>query len=129
MTQYHQEALTLAKGSNSLKETLAEFEFTAECQAKELSVLRSEQRGLKEALEQARTEKETLLQRWMEEKSAEADRLNNYNDTQERWQHLAKQMKKQLKKEMRREGVPSALSPTDVRGISNGTDAHQEPTD
>lgn len=84
MSHYRQEALALAKGSKTLKATLSEFEFTIECQSKEVAGLRSEQKGLKEALVQACREKEELLQRWMEEKREEADRLNKYNDTQER---------------------------------------------
>lgn len=88
MSHYRQEALTLAKGSNRLKATLSEFEYTVECQSKELAALRAEQNGLKEASAEALREKEELLQRWMEEKSEEADRLNKYNDTQERWEKL-----------------------------------------
>nr|XP_020460424.1 autophagy-related protein 16-1-like [Monopterus albus] len=94
VTQYRQEALTLAKRSNTLKATLSEFEFTIECQAKELGALHAEQKGLKEELVQAYKEKEELLQRWMDEKREEADRLNKHNDTQERWQRLAKHLKK-----------------------------------
>lgn len=84
MSQYHQEALTLAKGSKTLKMTLSDIEFTLECQSKELAALRAEQKGLKEALAQAVREKEELLQRWMAEKREEADRMNKYNDTHER---------------------------------------------
>ncbi|KAM8738531.1 autophagy-related protein 16-1 [Acanthopagrus schlegelii] len=105
VSHYRQEALTLAKGSNTLKATLSEFEYTVECQTKELAALRAEQKGLKEASAEALIEKEELLQRWMEEKSEEADRLNKYNDMQERWQRLAKQLKKHLRKK-RGEDVP-----------------------
>lgn len=84
VSQFHQEALTLAKGSNTLKEALSEYEFTIECQSKELAALRVDQQCLKEALADALREKERLLQRWMEEKIEEADRLNNYNVTQAR---------------------------------------------
>ncbi|CAB1417594.1 unnamed protein product [Pleuronectes platessa] len=66
VSQYRQEAHTLAKGNNTLK---------------------------------ARREKDELLQRWMEEKREEADRMNKNNDAQERWQHLAKQMKKHLQQQ------------------------------
>ncbi|XP_029305914.1 autophagy-related protein 16-1 [Cottoperca gobio] len=103
VSHYRQEALTLAKGSNTLKATLYEFEFTIECQSKELAALRAEQKGLNQALAQAWREKEELLQRWMEEKRGEADRLNKYNDTQERWQRLAKQLKKHLRSEVRKD--------------------------
>uniref|UniRef100_A0A3Q4HDI0 Si:ch1073-143l10.2 n=1 Tax=Neolamprologus brichardi TaxID=32507 RepID=A0A3Q4HDI0_NEOBR len=91
VSQFHQEALTLAKGSNTLKEALSEYEFTIECQSKELAALRVDQQCLKEALADALREKERLLQRWMEEKIEEADRLNNYNVTQA-WQHLTKRL-------------------------------------
>lgn len=74
----------MAKGSKTLKATLSDFEFTIECQSKELAALRAEQKGLKEALAEAWREKEELLQRWMEVKREEADRLNKYNDIQER---------------------------------------------
>lgn len=84
MSHYRQEALTLAKGSNTLKAALSEFEFTIECQSKELAALHAEKKALQEASSQACAEKEELLQRWMEEKREEADRLNKYNDAQER---------------------------------------------
>ncbi|XP_041866615.1 autophagy-related protein 16 [Melanotaenia boesemani] len=102
VSQYRQEALTLAKGSKNLKATISEFEFAIETQSKELSALRLEQKGLKESLAQAQIDKERLLQRWIEEKREAADRLNTYNDIQERWQHLAKQLKKHLQKEGRK---------------------------
>ncbi|XP_042358382.1 autophagy-related protein 16-1 [Plectropomus leopardus] len=110
VSHYRQEALTLAKASNTLKATLSEFEFTIECQAKELAALRAEQKGLNEALAQACREKEELMQRWMEEKREEADRLNKHNATVERWQGLAKQLKKHLRREMRKEYVPIVTS-------------------
>ncbi|XP_035462822.2 autophagy-related protein 16-1 isoform X1 [Scophthalmus maximus] len=100
VVQYRQEALTLAKGRNTVKWTLLDVEFTLECQTKELAALRAEQERLKETLAQALREKEELLQRWMEEKREEAERLNKYNDAQERWQRLAKKLKKHLHKEM-----------------------------
>ncbi|XP_061601713.1 autophagy-related protein 16 [Cololabis saira] len=108
VSQYRQEALTLAKGSNNLKATLSEFEFTIESQSKELGALRSEQERLKETLAQAQRDKERLLQRWIDDKREEAGRLNKYNDIQERWQHLAKQLKKNLQRQKGRECVPKA---------------------
>ncbi|XP_078129889.1 autophagy-related protein 16-1 [Sander vitreus] len=138
VSHYHQEALTLAKGSNTLKATLSEFEFTIECQSKELAALRTEQKGLNEALAQAWREKEELVQRWMEEKRGDADRLNKYNDTQERWQRLANQLKKHLHREMRKQYVPIVTSsrsneteaPTSViLRINNTTDMHQGQSD
>ncbi|XP_071336440.1 autophagy-related protein 16-1 [Trachinotus anak] len=128
VSQYRQEALTLAKGSNTMKATLSEFEFTVECQSKELAALRTEQKGLKETLAQAWREKEELLQRCMEEKREEADRLNKYNDTQERWQRLARQLKKHLHREMGKGYDPvvmgpwSDTSPSVIQRINNTTD-------
>jgi hypothetical protein len=43
-----------------------------------------EQRELKEGLAAAWREKEELLERWMDEKKEEAERVNRHNDTQER---------------------------------------------
>ncbi|XP_059215565.1 autophagy-related protein 16-1 [Centropristis striata] len=140
VSHYRQEALTLAKGSNTLKATFNEFEFTIECQSKELAALRAEQKGLNEALAQACREKEELLQRWMEEKRDEAERLNKYNDTQERWQRLAKELKKHLdSREMRKECVPIVTTsswsgetetPTSaIQRINNTTDTHQGHSD
>ncbi|XP_027130011.1 autophagy-related protein 16-2 isoform X1 [Larimichthys crocea] len=105
-----QEALTLAKGRNTLKATISELEFTAECQSKELAALRAEQKGLKQTLAQAWTEKEELLQRWMEEKREEAVRLNKYNAAQERWQHWAKQLKRHRHRDMAKEDIPIVTS-------------------
>ncbi|KAF3841973.1 hypothetical protein F7725_023924, partial [Dissostichus mawsoni] len=68
VSHFRQEALSLAKGSNTMKATLSEFEYTVECQSKELAALRTEQKGINQALEQTCREKEELLQRWMEEK-------------------------------------------------------------
>lgn len=43
-----------------------------------------EQRELREGLAEAWREKEELLERWMEEKKEEAERVNGHNDAQER---------------------------------------------
>ncbi|XP_053189315.1 autophagy-related protein 16 [Scomber japonicus] len=134
VSHHRQEALTLAKRSKTLKVSLYEYEFTIECQSKELAALHVEQRGLKEALAEAQKAKEELLQRWMEEKRVEADRLNKYNDIQERWQRLAKQLKKHLHREMVKGYDPietsawsgaTELSPSVIQKINNTTDIHQ----
>ncbi|XP_077351543.1 autophagy-related protein 16-1 [Festucalex cinctus] len=96
VSHHRQEALALAKASNALKTTLYQHEYTIERQVKELATLHLEQSGLKEALSQARSEKEHLLRRWMEEKKEEADRLNKYNDAQERWQRVARHLRRHL---------------------------------
>ncbi|XP_015240693.1 PREDICTED: autophagy-related protein 16-1-like [Cyprinodon variegatus] len=106
VSQYHQEALNLAKAKKYLKATLIELEFTVECQSKELTALRWEQTQLKEALEQAQRDNEQLVQRWMEEKSAEAERLNKHNDISEKWQHLSKRLKKHFRQERESQFTP-----------------------
>lgn len=94
VSHYHQEALRLAKGSNSLKSTLSDYEFTVECQAKELASLQKERETLKEALAQAQRENDQLLQRWMDKKREEAYRVNEHNNTQEKWHRLVRYFKK-----------------------------------
>ncbi|XP_010791457.1 autophagy-related protein 16-1 isoform X2 [Notothenia coriiceps] len=135
VSHFRQEALSLAKGSNTMKATLSEFEYTVECQSKELAALRTEQKGINQALEQACREKEELLRRWMEEKREEADRLNKYNAAQERWQRFAKQLKKDLHNARTKEFVPTLTSswcgeaemPTSViQRINNTYRGHSE---
>ncbi|KAF7220390.1 transcript variant X2 [Nothobranchius furzeri] len=96
VSQHRQEALTLAKRNSNLNKTLVDLEFTVDLQFKELAALRLEKNKMKEALDQAHVDQEQTLHRWIEEKKKEADRLNKYNDKQERWQHVAKQLRKQL---------------------------------
>ncbi|CAL8299241.1 unnamed protein product [Merluccius merluccius] len=99
VSRYRQEALSLARGSNTMKATLNQQEFTLERQAKELSALQKEHTRLREGMVEAWKEKGELLQRWMEEKKEEAARVNKYNDAQERWRRLARRLKKQLRGE------------------------------
>ncbi|XP_029926599.1 autophagy-related protein 16-1 [Myripristis murdjan] len=136
VSRYRQEALSLAKGSKTLKATLSECEFTIESQSKELAALRTEQRQLSEMLAEAWREKEELLQRWMEEKQEEADRVNKYNDTQERWQCLARRLNKHLRREKRKHYVPTVtqngtteMSPSATRRNNNKADMHQGRSD
>ncbi|XP_013857379.1 uncharacterized protein si:ch1073-143l10.2 [Austrofundulus limnaeus] len=110
VSQYRHEALTLAKTNKNLKASLLEYEYTAECQSKELAALRLEQSGLKQASEQAHRDREQFLQRWMKEKEEAADRLNRYNDKQERCQDLSKRLKKCLRGERRKKIAPTAMS-------------------
>ncbi|KAJ0004696.1 hypothetical protein NQD34_010910 [Periophthalmus magnuspinnatus] len=107
VSHYHQEALRLAKGSKSLKSTLVEYEFTVECQSKELASLHKEQERLKEALVQLQRENDRLLQRWMDRRSEEACRVNEYNNTQERWHRLLRYIKKH--KETDKPTVPEVM--------------------
>ncbi|KAJ0066863.1 hypothetical protein NL108_004838 [Boleophthalmus pectinirostris] len=107
VSHYHKEALRLAKGSNSLKSTLSEYEFTVECQSKELETLKKEQERLKEALVQVQRENDQLLQRWMDRKREEAYRVNEYNNKQERWHQVLRYIKKH--KEMDKPAVPELM--------------------
>lgn len=84
VTQYRREALTLTKESHKLRATLSELEFTVESQSKDIKVLRAEQKRLREALAQAQEDRERLMERWIQGRREEADRLNKYNDTHER---------------------------------------------
>lgn len=84
VTQYRREALTLTKESHKLRATLSELEFTVESQSKDIKVLRAEQKRLREALAQAQEDREQLMERWIQGRREEADRLNKYNDTHER---------------------------------------------
>ncbi|CAB1352593.1 unnamed protein product [Coregonus sp. 'balchen'] len=84
VSRYRKEAVTQARGANVLQASLSEFEFALESQSKELAALRLEQRELREGLAAAWREKEELLERWMDEKKEEAERVNRHNDTQER---------------------------------------------
>ncbi|XP_061546410.1 autophagy-related protein 16-1 isoform X2 [Phycodurus eques] len=108
VSHHRQEALTLAKARNDLKATINQHEYTIERQTKELAALHLEQRSLKEALSQAWREKEDLLRRWMEEKKEEADRLNKYNDAQERWQRVARHLRKHLYRKKDSEPIVSS---------------------
>ncbi|XP_004077127.1 autophagy-related protein 16 [Oryzias latipes] len=105
VTQYRREALTLTKESHKLRATLSELEFTVESQSKDIKVLRAEQKRLREALAQAQEDRERLMERWIQGRREEADRLNKYNDTHERWQKVAKHLRKQLQKERGKERV------------------------
>ncbi|XP_077469074.1 uncharacterized protein LOC144084481 [Stigmatopora argus] len=96
MSHHRQEALTLAKASNALKDIIHRHEYTIEHQTKELAALHKEQCELKAALSEARREKEDLLRRWLEEKKQEADRMNKYNVAQERWHRVASHLRRHV---------------------------------
>ncbi|KAJ3610049.1 hypothetical protein NHX12_022143 [Muraenolepis orangiensis] len=61
--RYRQEALSLARGSNTMRATLNQLEFTVERQAKELAALQKEHTRLREGMVEAWKEKGELLQR------------------------------------------------------------------
>lgn len=84
VARYRQEAVQLARGSGSLKNDLSDIEYKLECQTKELAVLRLENRTLKKKVEMAQQDKEELLERWLEEKREEAERINIHNAALER---------------------------------------------
>ncbi|KAI5629240.1 autophagy-related protein 16-1, partial [Silurus asotus] len=84
VSRYRNEAVLLARGACCLKNDLCEYEYKLECQSKELAALKLEQRTLREELAIARQEKEELLERWLEEKKEEAERINKHNAALER---------------------------------------------
>lgn len=79
VSRYRTEAVLLARGACCLKNDLSEYEYKLECQSKQLATLQSEQRSLREELALVRQEKEELLERWLEEKREEAERINKHN--------------------------------------------------
>lgn len=85
VTRYRTEAVVLAQGACSLKADLGEYEYQLECQSKELSALRLEHQTVKKELTAVNLQKEQLLDRWLEEKKEEAERINKHNATHERW--------------------------------------------
>lgn len=84
VSRYRSEAVLLAKGTCCLKNDLSEYEYKLECQSKELVALQLEQKTLREELVIAHQEKEELLERWLEEKKEEAERINKHNAALER---------------------------------------------
>ncbi|XP_046869701.1 autophagy-related protein 16 isoform X2 [Hypomesus transpacificus] len=127
VSRYRKEALTLAKRANALQANLSDSEFTVEVQAKELAVLRVEQRELKEALGGAWREKDDLLERWMEEKREEAERVNKNNDVQDRWHRFSRRLNRHLHREMGKQTStppgtsvtePSPASPNDCPDVN-----------
>ncbi|XP_065146726.1 autophagy-related protein 16-1 [Paramisgurnus dabryanus] len=94
ITRYRTEAVLFAQGASSLKADLEENEYQLECQSKELTALKLEHQTQKEELTALNSQKEQLLDRWLEEKIEEAERINRHNATLERWQRLAGRLKK-----------------------------------
>ncbi|KAG7484105.1 hypothetical protein MATL_G00045620 [Megalops atlanticus] len=103
VSRYRKEALSLARNASSLQSRLLECEYTLERQSKELSALRAECRALQEELVGAWQEKEQLLERWLEEKREEAERVNQHNDAQERWHHFTMRLTRHLRSRSRRQ--------------------------
>ncbi|KAK3550420.1 hypothetical protein QTP86_025156, partial [Hemibagrus guttatus] len=89
VSRYRSEAVLLARGACCLKNELSEYEYQLECQSKELAALQLKQRTLREELAIARQQKEELLERWLEEKREEAERINKHNAALERWNNYA----------------------------------------
>ncbi|XP_050977066.1 uncharacterized protein si:ch1073-143l10.2 [Labeo rohita] len=108
VARYRTEAVVLAQGASCLKANLEEHEYQLECQSKELTALKLEHSSLREKLTAANLHKEQLLERWLEEKKEEAERINKYNATQERWQRLAGRLKKRYRVRSRSEIKPES---------------------
>ncbi|KAL4659574.1 autophagy-related protein 16-1-like isoform X2 [Arapaima gigas] len=112
VSRYRQEAVTLARNSIALQNALSECRVTVEQLWKELEALRSQQRLLLEELREVHREKEQLEERWLQEKRDEAERLNQSNEAQERWQRFAKRLTRHLRKrEESQVGAPCAGPP------------------
>ncbi|CAM4730150.1 hypothetical protein PO909_022496 [Leuciscus waleckii] len=97
VARYRTEAVLLAQGASCLKSDLEEYEYQLECQSKELTALRREHSTLTEEMAATKLQEEELLDRWLEEKKQEAERINKHNATQERWQRLAGRLKKRYR--------------------------------
>ncbi|KAL0994343.1 hypothetical protein UPYG_G00120900 [Umbra pygmaea] len=102
VSRFRKEAVTHAREANILQVTLLECEFALENLSKELAVRQLNQQKLSEELAVARREKDEFLERWMEEKKDEAERVNRHNDTQERWYRFTRRLNKHLRREMLR---------------------------
>ncbi|TSK16151.1 Autophagy-related protein 16 [Bagarius yarrelli] len=110
ISRYRSEALLLAREAGSLKNHLAEYEYQFECQSKELAALGLEKKTLREELEVTCQEKEELLERWMEEKREEAERINKHNAALERWNSYAGRLNKRLYSRLRQQTWPTTKS-------------------
>ncbi|XP_026797774.3 trichohyalin isoform X1 [Pangasianodon hypophthalmus] len=110
VSRYRNEALLLAREACCLKNDLSEYEYKLECQSKELAALQLEQRTLREDLVIARQEKEELLERWLEEKREEAERINKHNAALERWNSYAGRLSRRLYSGPRRQTRPTTNS-------------------
>ncbi|XP_060764667.1 autophagy-related protein 16-1 isoform X2 [Neoarius graeffei] len=110
VSHYRNEAVLLGRKAICLKNDLFEYEYKLECQSKELATLQLEQRTLKGELALARQEKEELLERWLEEKREEAERMNKYNAVLERWQNYAGRLNRRLYSGPHRQTQPTTNS-------------------
>ncbi|XP_028838304.1 autophagy-related protein 16-1 isoform X2 [Denticeps clupeoides] len=89
VVRFRGEAVALAREASSLRSGLAEYEYALELQSKQFAGLQIEMSTLRAELSVAWVEKEDLLERWMEEKRLEAERVNKHNAAQERWHRFA----------------------------------------
>ncbi|KAM9455636.1 uncharacterized protein Hap1MRO34_019307 isoform 2-T3 [Clarias gariepinus] len=110
VSRYRNEAVLMARGACCLKNDLSEYEYKLECQSKALATLQLEQRTLREELALARQEKEELLERWLEEKREEAERINTHNAALERWNSYARRLNRRLHSGRRRQTLPTTNS-------------------
>ncbi|XP_035289457.1 autophagy-related protein 16-1 isoform X1 [Anguilla anguilla] len=111
VSRYHKEALSLARSAGALQSSLLDCEFALESQSKELAALQAEQGTRGAELTAARREVEHLLERWMEEKREEAERVNEHNSTQERWHRFTSQLAKHCRRGgQQQRGEPEQLT-------------------
>ncbi|KAK2823493.1 hypothetical protein Q7C36_020093 [Tachysurus vachellii] len=108
ISRYRSEAVLLARGACCVKNELSEYEYQLESQSKVLAALQLEQKTLREELAIAYQEKEELLERWLEEKREEAERINKHNAALERWRNYAGRLSKRLYSRPRQQIRPTA---------------------
>ncbi len=84
VSRFRNEALAFGREMATLKTQVADYEYRLEVQSGELRGQRLETEALRTQLSALQHDKEQLLQRWMEDKSKEAQRMNRYNRMQER---------------------------------------------
>ncbi|XP_063059317.1 autophagy-related protein 16-1 [Engraulis encrasicolus] len=88
VSRFRNEALSFGREMATLKTQVADYEYRLELQSRELRGQRLETEALRTQLATLQHDKEQLLQKWMEDKSMEAKRMNRYNRIQERCHRL-----------------------------------------
>ncbi|KAJ8342249.1 hypothetical protein SKAU_G00321770 [Synaphobranchus kaupii] len=116
VSRYRREALALARSAAVLQTSLSECEFALESQSKELAALQAEQGVRRVELAEAQREMEQLLERWMEEKREEAQRVNQHNSMQERWQRFTSRLARHCQRgQQQQEGPMKTMSQLSVK--------------
>ncbi|XP_066578799.1 autophagy-related protein 16-1 [Amia ocellicauda] len=116
VSRYRGEAVSLSRCATALQASLLDLQVELEHQSSLLDALRSDQARLRAELGREQQEKAELLERWLEEKREQAERVNQHNATQERWARLTSRLKKRLRNWTPRHSIQYA-----------GSDGAQEP--